>query len=66
LRSFEPVQQIAARGELAAGRVRAGVDLRGDGSFQAFTGRVRRTPVAEEPAETAFDALRRVVGSASD
>ena len=61
LRRFEPVQQVVARAELAAGRVRAGVDLRGDGSFEAFTGRLRRAPVGEEIDETAFDALRRVL-----
>ena len=61
LRRFDPVQQVVARGELAVGRARGGVDLRGDGTFEAFTGRLRRAPIAEELHETAFDALRRVL-----
>src|SRR5438034_130287 len=40
VREFAPVQQVAARGEIAgAGGLRGGVDLRGDGSAEAFTGR---------------------------
>ena len=61
-RTYEPVRQVAARGEIAGpGRVRAGVDLRGDGSAEAFTGRLRRRLVAVVPGETAYDALRRVL-----
>jgi hypothetical protein len=61
-RELEPVQQVAVRGEIA-GRgvrgVRGGVDVRGDGSLEAYTGRWRRTLIATEPGETAYDALRR-------
>jgi hypothetical protein len=61
-RTYEPVRQVAARGEIAGpGRLRAGVDLRGDGSAEAFTGRLRRRLVAAAPGETAYDALRRAV-----
>ena len=61
-RTYEPVRQVAARGEIAGpGRVRAGVDLRGDGSAEAFTGRWRRRLVATETGETAYDALRRAL-----
>lgn len=62
-KSFEPVQQVAARGELRGpSGARAGIDVRGDGSSEAFTGRVRRRVVELEPGEDAFAALRRVLG----
>ena len=61
-RSYEPVKQVAARGELAGpGRLRAGVDLRGDGSAEAYTGRWRKQLVERRTGETAYEALRRVI-----
>jgi hypothetical protein len=63
-REVAPVQQVAARGEVAGPRgLRGGVDLRGDGSTEAFTGRVRRRLVEREAGETAYDALRRALGA---
>jgi hypothetical protein len=63
-REVAPVQQVAARAEVAGPRgLRGGVDLRGDGSAEAFTGRVRRRVVEREAGETAYDALRRVLGA---
>ena len=62
-REYEPVRQVAARGEIAGpDGLRGGVDLRGDGSAEAFTGRLRRAVVEPEPGETAYDALRRALG----
>jgi hypothetical protein len=62
-RSYEPSEQVATRGELRGpGRLRAGVDVRGDGSFVAWSGVVRRTVVAPGEREDAWDALRRRLG----
>jgi hypothetical protein len=62
LRRLEPVQQVVARLELAgSGRLRVGVDVRGDGSSEAFTGRVRRRLIEQRGRETAYEALRRAI-----
>ena len=62
IRRLEPVQIVVARLELSGPRrLRGGVDVRGDGSSEAFTGRVRRTVVEQDDGESAYDALRRVL-----
>jgi hypothetical protein len=59
---FEPAQQVAARLELSGPRgLRAGLDVHGDGSASAYTGRLRRRSVQQRGAETPYDALRRVL-----
>jgi hypothetical protein len=68
LREIAPVAQVAARGELSGpGRlrptVRAGADVRGDGSIEAYRGKVQRAVVEQQRGESAFDALRRVLGA---
>ena len=62
LREYEPVQIVALRAELSGGGVRAGVDVRGDGSAEAFTGRLRRRLVEQRDGESPYDALRRALG----
>jgi hypothetical protein len=62
-RELEPVQLVAIRGEVSGPGVRGGVDVRGDGSAEAYTGRLRRVLVERQAGETAYDALRRALGA---
>jgi hypothetical protein len=68
-RRYDPARQVAVRAELAGpgrllGGARGGVDLRGDGSAEAYTGRVKRSLVQLRLGESAYDGLRRVLGGA--
>jgi hypothetical protein len=65
LRRFTPAEQVAVRAELRGPGPRAGFDVRGDGSVQAWTGRVRRRAVEPKGDETVYEALRRALQSTS-
>ena len=52
---FEPAQQVVARLELS--KPACGVDVQGDGSLRAFTGRLRRRALVGD----ALEALRETV-----
>ncbi|MGH2949760.1 MAG: hypothetical protein ACRDPC_26460 [Solirubrobacteraceae bacterium] len=61
-RRFEPGEQVVSRAELRGpGRLRAGLDLRGDGTVEAWRGRVRRERLDPAGRETPYDALRRAL-----
>ena len=58
MRQFEPKDQVVARLELS---VKAGVDVRGDGSAVPWTGRFFRSEIERREGETAYDAVRRIL-----
>jgi hypothetical protein len=62
MRTFEPGDRVVARVELSGPRrMRGGIDLRGDGAIDAFTGRIRRRQVEPQAGESSCDALARVL-----
>jgi hypothetical protein len=70
IRSYAPADQVAARVEIAGpqrwrARIRAGIDVRGDGSVEPWTGAPERVEVTAREGESPYDALRRALQSTS-
>jgi hypothetical protein len=62
VRRFQPVQQVVGRVEVRGPNgLRGGIDVRGDSSSEAYTGRLRRTLVEQQPGESPYAALRRML-----
>jgi hypothetical protein len=65
-RRFEPAERVSSRLEVSGperlvASVRGGVDVHGDGSVQAYRGRVRRQVVEPRKGESAYAALRHAL-----
>jgi hypothetical protein len=64
-REYDPAQRVAARAEIRGpSRRRAGADLHGDGTVEAWTGWLRRRALEPRGGETPWDALGREVRGA--
>ena len=64
-REYEPVRQVAGRLEIhGPGGARGGIDVRGDGSAEAYRGWIRKELVERRDGESPVDALRRELGAA--
>ena len=62
IRRFEPVAQVVGRVEVSGpGGVQGGIDIRGDSSAEAYTGRLRKTLVEQRDGESPYAALRRML-----
>jgi hypothetical protein len=69
LKRYTPDEQVTARVELAGpqkrlAKVHAGIDVPGDGSLEAYLGRLKRKALEAPQGEDAISVLRRaLVGS---
>ena len=61
VREFQPSELVVARCEIAGRGCHGGIDMRGDGSVQVYTGRWRRRLVEPRASEAPYDALRRAL-----
>lgn len=66
LHRYGPEEQVVVRLELAGperrlATVHAGLDIRGDGASEAYTGRLRRSLIEPAPGEDVIAALARAV-----
>jgi hypothetical protein len=68
VRKFEPKDQVTARLELSGrGLLRkpvAGIDVRGDGTFTAYRGGLRREELDPSGHDTPFDLVRETLEGA--
>lgn len=61
-REYEPIRQVAGRFEVRGpDGLRGGIDVRGDGSAEAYRGWIRKQLVQQGDGESAIDALRRAL-----
>jgi hypothetical protein len=65
-RRYDPARQVAVRAEVKGPGgllrgARGGVDMRGDGSLEAYTGRIKRRLLQLRPGESIYDGLRRAL-----
>jgi hypothetical protein len=65
-KSFNAARQVAVRAEITGpggwlGATHGGIDMRGDGSTEAYTGRLRRKLIELGPDETPYAGLRRAL-----
>lgn len=65
LRDYDPIDQVVGRVEISKKGHRpllgehAGIDVRGDGSMEAWSGRLSRNVIEQSPGETVLGALKR-------
>lgn len=63
-RTYDSSQLVPLRISIAGRRINAGVDVRGDGSAEAWTGRWSKAMIELQDGESPYTALRRVLGVA--
>ncbi len=66
LKRYAPAEQVMARVELSGPERHlpsrhAGIDVHGDGSTEAYSGRVRRRPLERRDGDDELSALRRAL-----